>query len=115
MIFIVRDSADIPKYAAQKGFCEDLDEGKFSLPIIYTLAHTTDSVLLRSLLQQRQRSGGLSFEQKTLILDIIRAAEGFEYTLHILNALYGEIEREVKQMELAFGMENDQLRGLLAL
>lgn len=109
----MKDAANKLKYAAQKGFCEDLDEGKFSLPIIFTLAHTTNRVLLRSLLQQRKCNGRLSFEQKTLLLDIIRAAEGLECTLRLLRLLYDEIQKLVVGLEGLFGMENNQLRELL--
>jgi geranylgeranyl pyrophosphate synthase len=46
-----------PGYASQKGFCEDLDEGKFSLPLIHTLEHTKDKILLQALLLERKQKG----------------------------------------------------------
>ncbi|KAI1347164.1 isoprenoid synthase domain-containing protein [Xylaria sp. FL0043] len=46
---------DNKQYTAQKGFCEDLDEGKFSLPLIHALAHTDKGLQLRGLLHERRR------------------------------------------------------------
>ncbi|KAF1963155.1 geranylgeranyl diphosphate synthase 3 [Byssothecium circinans] len=104
-----------PDYASQKGFCEDLDEGKYSLPLLFTLADTTDAILLRSLLQQRKCNGGLSFEQKMLVLDIITAADGLQNTLRVLRGIFDEIENEIARLEVAFGKDNAQLRRLLGL
>jgi hypothetical protein len=76
---------------------------------------TTNVVLLRSLLQQRKCNDGLSFEQKTLVLDIITAADGLQHTLRVLKGLYNEVEKELNRLEAVFGEENAQLRQLLRL
>lgn len=55
-------------YANQKGFCEDLDEGKFSFPLIHALSCESQEQILRELLRRRQTLEGLSREHKVLIL-----------------------------------------------
>ncbi|KAF2866146.1 isoprenoid synthase domain-containing protein [Massariosphaeria phaeospora] len=102
-------------YTAQKGFCEDLDEGKYSLPLIYTVNNTSDMMLLSGLLQCRRFGGGLTFEQKVLMLEHIKASGSLDYTLHVLHTLYVEIDTEIGKLERHFGKDNMQLRRLLAM
>ncbi|KAL4816983.1 isoprenoid synthase domain-containing protein [Aspergillus spinulosporus] len=47
------------EYTGQKGFCEDLGECKFSLPLIHALNTQPKNVQLRGILQQSRSSGGL--------------------------------------------------------
>ncbi|KAK3304736.1 isoprenoid synthase domain-containing protein [Chaetomium strumarium] len=93
-LFQIRDdymnltSAD---YTQQKGFCEDLDEGKYSLPLVYALggcksdepgsAATTatpkpTALLLRNLLSQRHVSGRMGLDQKKLFLEYLEQQGG---------------------------------------
>ncbi|KAI0520768.1 terpenoid synthase [Xylaria bambusicola] len=103
------------EYTAQKGFCEDLDEGKFSLPLIHALAHTDKAVHIQGLLRERHRKGRFTKEQKQYILTHIRGAGSLAYVLQLLRALYGEVEAEVRRLESVFGQENHEMRLMLAL
>lgn len=107
--------ADLKQYAAQKGFCEDLDEGKFSLPLIHALAHTDKGLQLRGLLCQRRQNGQCTIEQKHLILALMRGAGSLEYTLQVLQALHTELDDEVGRLEGIFGQVNHEIRLMLAL
>ncbi|KAK8076026.1 hypothetical protein PG994_003298 [Apiospora phragmitis] len=53
-------------YTKQKGFCEDLDEGKFSLMMIHAMenAQRTDKMVLQGVLDQRHLSGSMSAPAK---------------------------------------------------
>ena len=62
----------------------------------------------------RRVSGKLGVEQKKLILKLMEKAKTFESTLSVLNALYDEIGREIGRLEVAFGLENNPLRLLVA-
>ncbi|KAH8882985.1 terpenoid synthase [Thozetella sp. PMI_491] len=103
------------EYTAQKGFCEDLDEGKFSLPLIHALAHTDKALLLGSLLRERRRRGQCTPEQKHLILALMREAGSLTYVLHVLQALHAELSAEVGRLERIFGQVNHEIRLMLAL
>jgi geranylgeranyl pyrophosphate synthase len=107
--------ADGKQYAMQKGFCEDLDEGKFSLPLIHALGHTDKGLQLRGLLRQRRQKGQCTLEQKHLILAHMREAGSLVYALQTLQALHAELEGEVARLEGAFGQANHEIRLMLAL
>ncbi|KAK3296682.1 isoprenoid synthase domain-containing protein [Chaetomium fimeti] len=126
-LFQIRDdymnltSAD---YTKKKGFCEDLDEGKYSLPLIHALGRSGNSgssdigsskakghaVVLQSLLSQRHVAGKMTVHQKNLFLEHLERTGSLEYTRHALDALQLELKSLMKQM----GMQRDEnLTGLL--
>lgn len=105
------------EYATQKGFCEDLDEGKFSLPLIHTLTHTdgTQARQLQDLLSERRIKGKCTMEQKRLILARMHEAGSLDYVQHVLQALHTRLDDEVEQLERTFGQLNYDIRLMLAL
>ncbi|KID93932.1 Polyprenyl synthetase-related protein, partial [Metarhizium majus ARSEF 297] len=102
------------EYTDQKGFCEDLDEGKFSLPMIHALQCLPESqrMILHNL--QRKVNGGPSIEHKQLILQLLRRSGSLEYTLAALRLLQSEINKEVKSIEQELGIQNSDLKVLLS-
>jgi geranylgeranyl pyrophosphate synthase len=103
------------EYSAQKGFCEDLDEGKMSFPLIHALNGYEHSSLLHELLQRRRDGGGgrLSDEQKWWVLEQLDRAGSMVYTRDTLKRLQRQINDGVKRIEDATGRENWILRALL--
>jgi geranylgeranyl pyrophosphate synthase len=105
------------EYVAQKGFAEDLDEGKYSLPLIHTLQSLPrhETIVLRNLLTQRRVAGHSPlFEHKTLIVELMKRAGSLEFTVRALRRLMVEIEVEMREMEKQAG-ENPQLRVMAML
>jgi ophiobolin F synthase len=103
------------EYARGKGSCEDLDEGKFSYPVIQALAAQdgADSAL-RNLYAIRARGGGkLSAEMKLLVLDEMRECGALDKTEEAIKGLQVEIDCQVGKVEGLFGQENWVLRLLL--
>lgn len=101
-------------YAEKKGFCQDLDEGKFSFPLIHALNVQSEIThLLRELLQRRRDAGHLSYEQKKLVLKQLDRTGSMSYTRETLKRLEGEIYKGVKRIEDAAKTENWVLRALL--
>jgi ophiobolin F synthase len=103
------------EYARGKGSCEDLDEGKFSYPVIQALAAQdgADSAL-RNLYAIRARGGGkLSAEMKLLVLDEMRECGALDKTEEAIKGLQVEIDSQVSKVEGLFGQENWVLRLLL--
>lgn len=104
------------QYTVEKGFCEDLDEGKFSITLVHALSTATEpeALLLRNLISGRHNSGKLSFAQKNLALNIMERAGSLDYTAAVLDELYGAISRELESVELQHG-ENKPFRSLLSM
>jgi ophiobolin F synthase len=100
-------------YSDQKGFCEDLDEGKYSFPLIHALSCESQVQILRELLCQRQTPGGLSHEHKILILERLEQAGSIEYTKDVLKQMQGRVDGQLTQLELVTGLDNWIMRALL--
>ncbi|KAI2484278.1 Geranylgeranyl pyrophosphate synthase/Polyprenyl synthetase [Pyrenophora tritici-repentis] len=101
-------------YGVQKGFCQDLDEGKFSFPLLHALSVQPGSKkLLCELIQRRRDAGCLSYEQKLLVLEQLDCAGSMTYTRETLKRLQGEVHKDVKKIEDMTGKENWILRALL--
>ncbi|EYB24413.1 hypothetical protein FG05_01738 [Fusarium graminearum] len=120
--FQIRDdyaNLKLADYTEQKGFCEDLDEGKFSLPLIIAFNENNKApkavAQLRGLMMQRCVNGGLTFEQKVLALNLIEEAGGISGTEKVLHSLYGEMEAELERLAGVFGAENHQLELILEM
>jgi ophiobolin F synthase len=109
-------------YAKQKGFSEDLDEGKYSFTLIHCIQtlesepkFAGDAMQLRAFLMKRRSEGKLSNEDKREVLATMKKAKSLEYTLGVLRELHGELEREVGSLEAKFGEENFSLRLMLEM
>ncbi|KAI4197918.1 MAG: hypothetical protein LQ350_005621 [Teloschistes chrysophthalmus] len=111
-------------YAKQKGFAEDLDEGKYSFTLIHCI-QTLESepqrfgsgemMRLRAFLMKRRTEGRLGMEVKREILGVMRRVGSLEFTKGVLGVLWGELEGEVGRLEGVFGEENFGLRLMLEM
>ncbi|KAL9024696.1 MAG: hypothetical protein Q9196_006320 [Gyalolechia fulgens] len=93
-------------YAKQKGFAEDLDEGKYSFSLIHCIQTLEsdpkcmgDGMSLRAFLTKRRSEGRLSHEAKREVLTIMKQTKSLGYTLGVLRGLHSELEREVGHLE----------------
>ncbi|KAL3474415.1 isoprenoid synthase domain-containing protein [Aspergillus californicus] len=100
-------------YTGQKGFCEDLDEGKFSFPLIHTLTSQPKNVQLRGILQQSKSSGGLDIPLKENVLQHLRQAGSIEYTEEKMRGLMEKITDSVVSLETESGCTNWVVRLLI--
>lgn len=110
------------EYAAQKGFAEDLDEGKYSFTLIHCIRTLEkepglagEEMHLRSLLMKRRVDGKLSNEAKREILEIMKQTQSLEYTLGVLRELHAKLDQEVVRLEKKFGEENFSLRLMMEM
>jgi geranylgeranyl pyrophosphate synthase len=101
------------EYKAQKGICEDLDEGKMSFPLVHALNSHEDSATLCELLRQRRDVGCLSDEQKWLVLEQLDRLGSMVYAQDTLKRMQGQVYDRVKRIESRTGRENWILRALL--
>ncbi|KAF7340489.1 hypothetical protein MSAN_02120300 [Mycena sanguinolenta] len=93
-------------YASSKGFAEDLDEGKFSFPIIHGVQVNISNNLILDVLKAQPATSALKME----VIDYLKAeTKSFDYTLSILNAL----ETNITQSIAALG-GNEKLSSIIA-
>jgi ophiobolin F synthase len=102
------------KYAQQKGFAEDVSEGKMSLPMIHALSIRPDTTRSRSrllsILQQRKLGDGLSLEVQKLVQDEIKACGALERTRLTVRELLAKMDTELIKCERETGLKNWTLR-----
>ncbi|KAK4449781.1 isoprenoid synthase domain-containing protein [Podospora aff. communis PSN243] len=106
------NSAD---YHDEKGFCEDLDEGKMSFVVVHHLNAVAEGkgeekgVSLREIWRERE-GGGLSVEQKKVALGLLEGTGSLGYTCGVLKGLEAEVETGIGKVEGMTGKENWVLR-----
>ncbi|KAL5338819.1 putative geranylgeranyl diphosphate synthase [Aspergillus crustosus] len=103
------------EYTKQKGFCEDLEEGKFSLPLIHLLQTIPDNYVLRNVWMQRRVHNTATHAQKETILELMKKSGSLQFTEDTLSVLYSDVEKSIDELERKFGVENFQLRLILEL
>ncbi len=119
--FQIRDDyMNFGDYATQKGLCEDLDEGKFSYPIVYCLSnHPEYRGHILGVFRQRPTAATstalpLSKECKAHLTACLRKCGAFEKTLDCLRDVERELELEIDRLEQLAGEANPMLRLCLA-
>ena len=82
------------KYTNNKGFCEDLTEGKFSFPIIHAIRRDVSNRQLLNIISQKPTN----VEVKKYALDIIQRTGTFEYVQEYLRRKEEEILAEINRL-----------------
>lgn len=100
------------QYTAKKGFCDDLSEGKFSLPLIHFLDVSPAAGKVRDMLFCDSRETDLSQEDKAWVLSEMRSSGSLEYVREITIQLQHDILKTLSGIELELG-PNAQLRKLM--
>ncbi|EMD69041.1 hypothetical protein COCSADRAFT_130354 [Bipolaris sorokiniana ND90Pr] len=110
------------EYAQQKGFAEDLDEGKYSFTLIHCIraleadpSLACEQMQLHSLLMKRRVEGKLTNEAKREILDTMKKTQSLEYTLEVLRELHNKLDNEVSRLEKKFGDDNFAMRLMMEM
>lgn len=115
-------------YTDQKGFCEDLNEGKYSFPLVHffntaaqscplspSLAPHGPVMELQNIIMTRNRSGSaeLSPSVKMYILQMLDRAGSLKYTLGVLDGLDQDFNSELESVESMMGTRHVALRALV--
>ena len=104
------------QYARQKGFCEDLDEGKISLPVIHSMQNSSqlEKAQITGIFRGRS-SNGLLPEMKTFVLKHLNErTASLAYIREMLKGMEGDLMEDLTAMEKAFSVPNPFLKSLLA-
>lgn len=81
-------------YMANKSFCEDLTEGKFSFPLIHAINSADGESLVMHILRQRTRDN----EVKKYCVSLLENCGSFEYTRKKLALLDQEAKLEIAHL-----------------
>jgi len=101
------------EYGQAKGFCEDLDEGKFSFPLMHYMNSKPHAYQLHELLRQRMDLGAMTSASKDHILDLFENSGSLEYTHQVLGMLYEQIEDCIGRVESDVNGHNRPMRSFL--
>lgn len=83
------------KYSANKGFAEDLSEGKFSFPLVHGIRADTTNRRLLNVLQKRPSTPTLKYHA----IDYLRDhSKSFEYTHDVLTILEKRVLDEIERL-----------------
>ncbi|KAI0753460.1 terpenoid synthase [Daedaleopsis nitida] len=83
------------EYASNKGFAEDLTEGKFSFPVVHGVRADTSNRQILNVLQKRPTTPTL----KTHIISYLRdRTKSFDYTLDVMDDLEAQIGSEIRRL-----------------
>ena len=99
-------------YHKQKGFCEDLDEGKFSYPVVHCIQHSTRcrnhilGIFRQRLIAPKEP---LSLECEEHILEYLEETQTTEVAWLLLEELEVKIEKEIGELETSTGESNPML------
>ncbi|PYI01588.1 terpenoid synthase [Aspergillus sclerotiicarbonarius CBS 121057] len=101
-------------YSHLKGFCEDLDEGKFSYPVIRccNTSPSAQDIILGAFQTQRGTSEKLARATKLQILRLIDSTGALDHTWKLVRDLHREIDAEIGALEAKLG-GNQMLRGMI--
>ncbi|EXK77648.1 hypothetical protein FOQG_17647 [Fusarium oxysporum f. sp. raphani 54005] len=100
------------RYTDQKGFCEDLDEGKYSLTLMHALQRDS-SGLLANILSMRRFQGKLTTQQKMLVLEVMKTNGSLDWTSTLLGMLHTRVLAEIGSLEVSMNRDNPALRALV--
>lgn len=107
------DIVSSPQYEKQKGYGEDIDEGKYSLPLIHALQAEPHNMQLRNILVQRRVAGKSALAHKQLVFEHLKRTQSIQFTAKVLDGLNDEILHQVSKMEEVSGIANYSLRLLI--
>ncbi|EJT96922.1 terpenoid synthase [Dacryopinax primogenitus] len=108
VLFQIRDdyaNLELKEYSSNKGFAEDLTEGKFSFIVVHSVrADTTNRVIL-NVLQKRPTTPST----KKYAIEYMRDhTHSFEYAVEVLRSLDAQARREIERLG-----GNKELEGIL--
>ncbi|KNG80406.1 farnesyltranstransferase [Aspergillus nomiae NRRL 13137] len=101
-IYQIRDdilNLKASEYTKNKGFCEDITEGKFSFPIVHSINSDPKNTQLLNIL--RQRSDDIAL--KACAVDYITSTQSFTYSYTKLNSLIVEAKSMVDELDAQMG------------
>lgn len=114
MLFQIRDdflNLQSDLYTKNKGFGEDLTEGKFSFPIIHSIRTDPYNITLPSILKQRTEDEDV----KRYAIEYIKSTGSFEHCRSKIDELTAAARACVKDMSPEDAKVADAIMGMVGL
>ncbi|PVU91615.1 hypothetical protein BB561_004316 [Smittium simulii] len=92
------------EYSDNKGFFEDITEGKFSYPIIHAINNSKDKDQLLNIMRQKTRDNDV----KKYAAQLVEHAGSIDFTINTLNSYESQIRSEISKLP-----QNHQLVEIL--
>ncbi|KAJ5747605.1 terpenoid synthase [Penicillium nucicola] len=92
---------------------EDLDEGKFSLPVIHMFSHSPKRQLVEAIFIERLRQGKMPMEHKRLVWDEMESVGSAQYCRAIMEDIRAKVLTRLEKIEEQFGEKNYNFRLIL--
>jgi len=105
IFFQIRDdymNLQSTEYADNKGFAEDLTEGKFSFPIVHAIRADTSNRQVLNVLQKRPSTPTL---KQHVVTYLEHHTQSFAYTVRVLRSLEAQIRGEIARLGGNAGLE----------
>ncbi|KAL1760238.1 isoprenoid synthase domain-containing protein [Schizophyllum commune] len=83
------------EYSSNKGFAEDLTEGKFSFPVVHGIHADMSNRQILNVLQKRPTTPTLKIHTISYLKD---RTKSFEYTLDVLDSLEKQMRQEIDRL-----------------
>ncbi|KAJ1968389.1 hypothetical protein IWQ62_001278 [Dispira parvispora] len=83
------------EYSDKKGFCEDIEEGKFSFPVVHSINENPKDHRLVDILKEKTNDTKIKREA----LAIMAKTDSFNYTLEYLNQRENEIRASIQEFD----------------
>ncbi|KIK04422.1 hypothetical protein K443DRAFT_93211 [Laccaria amethystina LaAM-08-1] len=91
-----------PPYTSNKGFAEDLSEGKFSFPVVHGIHADTSNRHILNVLQKRLTTPTLKIHAISYLKD---HSESFEYTVSVLRVIEAKTRAEIAKLGGNIGLD----------
>lgn len=102
------------EYVSQKGFAEDLDEGKFSIMMIHGInADRNNTFLLDTLRKSIKNGNSLPVELKRQVIRYLEEKGSFKYARQVMRQLSEDIEEEYINVAKSTRSRNYTVEGLM--
>jgi geranylgeranyl pyrophosphate synthase len=99
------------EYTEQKGFCEDLDEGKLSYPVVICCnSDPAAGEIILGIFQRNDNGKSLARSVKMQILDLLRKSGALKETWKMVQQLEKETVDALSALETVLGEANPSLR-----
>ncbi|KAI3333541.1 isoprenoid synthase domain-containing protein [Ustulina deusta] len=112
IIFQIQDdyrNLSSPKYEENKGFCEDLTEGKFSFLIIHSIRANPLNQQLLNILKQKTTDDTV----KRYAVNYMESTGSFEYTSKVLDVLIARARRTADELGGGDAQKNFKIHDIL--
>ena len=99
------------EYTSNKGFCEDLTEGKFSFPIIHSIRSNPSNLQLINIIKQKTTDE----EVKRYAVAYMKSTGSFDYCRNFMKDLHAKSVATINAMEEGTEAEAEAGNGVRAI